>query len=189
MKSLFSKKIKIVFLLVVVSLFILAVGCTDKPKESVNTALPKQEEPKESSPNSEPAADTNKYLKLLSIEEVEKIGNFKDVKLVDKDPSKGAGGELNFAVEDEVILIIQVQGGSFYNSLKSTSFYKEDLSGLGDEAFWGSSGVTDSLNGLTFRLGDKAVSVVGFYDMGAEIKPYLNQDQLLEIANLILPRL
>ena len=188
------RKVKALLITLVALSLLVIPACSKNPQpaNSSGTTPPQsQEDPKENKESSAKDAfsTSEQYSKLLTVAEVEKIGGFEDVKTVEKNPSIGAGGDLNFASADDLILIVQIQDASLFNTSKASSFYKKDLSGLGEKAFWGSSGMGDSINGLAFLQGNKTVSIVGFYDMNKDMKPYFSEEQLLELANLMSSRL
>ena len=131
---------------------------------------------------------------------MEKVSGLSGIKLVPYDPSKGAGGQLNFALQDgSLVLIMSTMGSSMYDqSKKQKSFVKEQVSGIGDDAFSGpADDNTWAIKGsdghalqvaFNFRKGTQAAS------LGTFVKPettqlFLSQDQLRELAKLMLSRM
>lgn len=128
--------------------------------------------------------------KLLTPKDVEKVTGIQGLKLIPKNPVIGAGGDLNFAKgDDTVVLIANIQDSSRYKKWKSEEgFFHASVSGIGDEAFEGPSDGEDRYI-LIFQKGNKAVSLSSFFDMNAGGKPFLAQNQLRELAKIIISRL
>ncbi|MGO9642072.1 MAG: hypothetical protein ACLP1Y_12300 [Candidatus Acidiferrales bacterium] len=128
------------------------------------------------------------YAKLLSPADVSKVTGFPGVKFIPQDPSKGAGGDLNFALPDgKQILLANFQDAKFYNQSKAMKqYYGGEVQGVGDEAFIGKVMGLELV--LYFRKGTRSVALSSFIDMDSG-KPYLNQQQLRQLAALILSRM
>jgi len=149
------------------------------------------------------------YEELLSIEEVEAVTGIQGIKLVPRNPQMGAGGELNFALADGgMVLMVGVQDAPMYDEWKTEEgFFHESVADLGDEAFQGPSfGFHESVADLgdeafqgpsfgehryilVFRKGGKAIAVTSFFNLEAGAEPFLSQEQLREVAKIIIPRL
>ena len=127
---------------------------------------------------------------LLRAEDVEKIIGIKPIKLIPKDPTIGAGGDLNFAMENNsMLLTVAIQDVSMYTKWKEQEgFFHAEVSGIGDEAFEGPS-IGKERYILIFRKGQKAISLSSFFNMNAGGKPFFNQDQLRELAKIMVSRL
>jgi len=130
------------------------------------------------------------FKKLLTINEVEKVTGIQGIQLVPRDPTKGAGGDLNFALKDgTVLLIVLIQDSSMYNAWKKQQgFFHASVSNLGDEAFEGPS-IGKYRYILVFCEGKQAFSLSSFFNLKAGGKPFLNQEQLRDIAKIIISRL
>ncbi|MFC2164293.1 hypothetical protein ACFLT2_04780 [Acidobacteriota bacterium] len=128
--------------------------------------------------------------KRLTTNDVEKVTEIQGIKLIPRNPALGAGGDLNFAMEDNTLfLTVAIQDSSMYKQWKSEEgFFHADVSGIGDEAFEGPS-IGEQRYILIFRKGKKAVSLSSFFDMKAGGKPFLSQGQLRELAKIIISRL
>lgn len=128
--------------------------------------------------------------KLLTANDVKKTIRIQGVKLIPRNPVLGAGGDLNFAMGDNTLLLtVAIQDSSMYKQWKSEEgFFHASVSGIGDEAFEGPS-VGEHRYILIFRKGKKAVSLSSFFNMKAEGKPFLNQEQLRELAKVMISRL
>lgn len=127
---------------------------------------------------------------LLTVEDVEEVTGMQDLKLVPKNPIKGAGGDLNFAQQDEtLILMVNIQDKFIYETWKSQQgYFHADVPDLGNEAFEGPSfGEVRYI--LVFHKGGKAVSLSSFFSTGAGGDPFLSQDQLRELAHIMISRL
>ena len=127
---------------------------------------------------------------LLTVNEVEKVTGMQGIQLIPRNPRIGAGGDLNFALADgTLILITTVQKPSMYNTWKSQEgFFHASVSDIGDEAFDGPN-FGEHRYVLIFRKGDKAISLSSFFNMQAGGKPFLSQEQLREIAKIVISKL
>jgi hypothetical protein len=140
---------------------------------------------------SAPAAQSQPaYEKLLSVAEVEQVTGFQGLKLIPRDPRKGAGGDLNFAKADgTVVLVVSVLGLNDWRQSKEQGVFADPVSGLGDEAYDGPRGMDQQhRHALFVRKGNRAVGLGSFIDR-TQFKPGLSQAKLRELAKLILPRL
>lgn len=138
--------------------------------------------------------------KLLTIADVEKVSGLTGIKLVDRDPSKGAGGDLNFAMPDGslVVMLNTLNQRNYDDSKKQPGAVKEQVSGVGDDAWSGpaddNSWAMKGPDGhaiqvaFSFRKGTQGVSMATFLKTGTA-QPYLSQDQLRELAKSILSRM
>jgi len=130
------------------------------------------------------------YEELLSIEDVEEVTGVEGIKLVPRNPVIGAGGELNFALADEtMLLMVAIQDAPMYDEWKSQEgFFHESVPELGDEAFQGPS-FGEYRYTLIFRKGDRAIALSSFFNMQGGGEPFLNQEQLRQIAKTVISRL
>jgi len=130
------------------------------------------------------------YEELLTIKEVEAVTGIQGIKLVARNPQIGAGGELNFALADgSMVLMVGVQDAPMYDEWKTQEgFFHESVADLGDEAFQGPS-FGEHRYILVFRKGGKAIAVTSFFNLEAGAEPFLSQEQLREVAKIIIPRL
>ena len=126
-------------------------------------------------------------MKLLSVAEVESATGLKGVKVVPKNISKGAGGDLNFARADGTTVLAVVVAQGMYDSWKGESvLYNAPVSGIADEAFSGPAGTTPYV--IYFRKGKQGVQV-GTIANPADLKPLLTLDQLKAVAKIIASHL
>ncbi len=135
------------------------------------------------------AAGSQEKEKYLTIADVEKVSGEKGIKLVAYNPGKGAGGDLNFAKSDDTMfLLAQIQPKYFWNIWKGQAdSFNEPVSGVGDEAFNGPKGMPSNYV-LFFLKGDTAFSVSSFFNAGDTSKPFFSEDQLIELAKIMLSR-
>ena len=127
---------------------------------------------------------------LLTVDDVEKATGMKGIKLIPRNPAIGAGGDLSFALEDNtMLLIVAIQNVSMYTEWKKQEgFFYAAVSGIGDEAFEGPS-FGEHRYVLIFRKGENAISLSSFFNMEARGKPFLSQEQLRELAKIMISRL
>jgi hypothetical protein len=120
----------------------------------------------------------------LTVQDVEKITGLHGVKLVPADPSKGAGGDLNFANKDgKMILMVQrmLNSDALYSQTKKMNgTVKADIQGVGDAAF---SGPADMLQYFVgFKKGKGSGTAATFLTLtGTE----LPMDQVKKVAQQI----
>lgn len=129
--------------------------------------------------------------KYLTSADVEKISGMKGIKTVPRDPSKGAGGDLNFADADgKLVIMVNFSGNSIYEKSKQQKgIFKSDVKGVGEEAFSGPSTGPEYL--LVFRKGVHCVTLSTFFNIGGpSSKPtMLTKEQLIEIGKGIAGKL
>jgi hypothetical protein len=135
-------------------------------------------------------AETNPYDKYLTLTDVQTAGKLTGIKSVPRDPNKGAGGELNFALADGTMVLIvnfltlDAKGYPVYkNQMKP--YINAAVPGLGEDAFDGPGGAVQYF--LTFRKGTWVVSLSTFF--GPSGKTFLSMDQLKALAKVVLGRL
>jgi len=140
-----------------------------------------------------PAADASlDKTKLLTVADVTKITSIQGVKLVDKDPSKGAGGDLNFATPDGkmLLLLVVTEDSNAFDEWKRISV--APISGVGDEAFSGPKGVPEPYN-VYVRSKNQFISLGSFFDnkqaATGKMIPLLTIAQLTELAKIVVSRL
>jgi hypothetical protein len=131
--------------------------------------------------------DKSKY---LTVADVEKVSGETGLKLIDYDPSIGAGGDLNFAKSDNTMfLLAQIQNKSTVWDAwkKQTGFFNEAIPGVGDEAYNGPKGM-GVIYVLFFYKGNTAFSLSSFFNLTGDGKPYFTQEQLIELAKIMVSR-
>ena len=127
---------------------------------------------------------------LLTIRDVEAVTGIAGITLVPRGSQMGAGGDLNFALADKTLLLtVGIQEAAMYDEWKSQEgFFHEAVADLGDEAFRGPD-FGEYRYTLIFRKGAKAIALSSFFNMEAGGAPFLNQEQLGEIARIVVTRL
>ena len=127
---------------------------------------------------------------LLTADDVEQVAGLQGIKLIPRNPAIGAGGDLNFALQDNtMILTVAVQDSSMYERWKNEEgFFHAAVPGIGDEAFNGPS-FGEYRYVLIFRKGKTAVSLSSFINMKAGGEPYLNQEKLHSLAKIMISRI
>ena len=120
----------------------------------------------------------------LTVQDVEKITGLHGVKLVPANPSKGAGGDLNFANKDgELILMVQRMLNSdmlYSQTKKMKDAVKADISGVGDAAFTGPAGNLQYF--VSFKKGKGSGSAATFLTFTGTQLPL---DQVKKVAQQI----
>ena len=131
------------------------------------------------------------YAKLLTAADVSKVTGLAGVSLIPQDPSKGAGGDLNFALPNgkQILLVTFLDTNGYNQSKAMKGVYGGAVAGVGDEAFIGKVMGMDSI--LYFRKGARGAALSSFIDTdkGWPGSPYVNQQQLRQLAALILSRM
>jgi len=131
------------------------------------------------------------YAKLLTAADVSKVTGLAGVSLIPPDPSKGAGGDLNFALANgkQILLVTFLDTNAYNQSKAMKGVYGGDVAGIGDEAFIGKVMGMDSI--LYFLKGARGAALSSFIntDNGWPGSPYVNQQQLRQLAALILSRM
>jgi len=120
----------------------------------------------------------------LTVQDIEKITGLHGVKLVPRDPSKGAGGDLNFADKDgKLILMVNrmLNSDMLYSQTKNMKgSVKADISGVGDAAFTGPAGNLQYC--ISFKKGKGSGSVATFLSFTGTLLP---MDQVKKVAQLV----
>ncbi len=174
-----------VLAVVVLASLVFCVSCAKK--ESAEQATPAVE----GSQALDQSVDTgNAYAGYLTAADVERVTGRPGMKAIDRDPSVGAGGDLNFATRnDETALMVQIVDKSYYAGFKEP-YFKSALPGIGDEAFEGGTLPGYPPNIVVFAKGDKCVALTAFGDLKADTPTnLLTTGQLAELARIIASRM
>jgi hypothetical protein len=120
----------------------------------------------------------------VTVNDVEKITGLHGLKIVPRDPSKGAGGDLNFADQDGK-LVVMVQRMLFSDALyaetqKMKGVVKAEIAGVGDAAFSGPANNPQYF--ISFKKGKGSGSVASFLTLTGT---RLTLDQIKKIAQLV----
>jgi len=137
-------------------------------------------------------AQSSPYDKYLTISDVQDAGKLTGVKIVPYNPSKGAGGNLNFALQDGTLVLIatfQTLQPKDYEKMKTQmkSSIKASVPGIGDEAFTGPP--ADPQYFIEFKKGTRLVSLSTFFNKANYGQTFLNIDQLCALAKVVAGRL
>jgi hypothetical protein len=128
--------------------------------------------------------------KYLTVADVENVSGETGLKLIDYDPSIGAGGDLNFAKSDNTMfLLAQIQDKStvWDEWKKQDGFFNEAVPGVGDEAYNGPKGM-GVIYVLFFYKGSTAFSLSSFFNLTGDGEPFLTQEQLIELAKIMVAK-
>lgn len=129
------------------------------------------------------------YESYLTAADLEKVSALNGVKLIDKDPKKGAGGDLNFATKDDkMILMVQVVDKTQYTGYKKY-FFKAEVKGLGDQAMQGATLANNPPNLVAFTKGNSCIALTVFTNANDMSKNMLTIEQTKELAKIIASRM
>lgn len=130
------------------------------------------------------------YDAYLKAGDIEKVTGLKGVKSIDRNPSIGAGGDLNFTTADgKLIVMIQVVSKSQYAGYKQY-FFKSDIKGIGEQAMEGTTVAGMPSNLVAFTKGIQCVALTAFGDQASDgRKNMLTQDQMKALARTIASRM
>jgi hypothetical protein len=137
-----------------------------------------------------PLAGQAGHEELITVKDVEDVTGLQGIKVVPRNPQMGAGGDLNLALADgSLLMTVAIQDAPMYEEWKGQEgFVHAAVPDLGDEAFEGPT-FGEHRYVLIFRKGGKAIALSSFFNMQAGGEPFLNQDQLREIARIAISRL
>jgi hypothetical protein len=174
----------------VVALLILpGVGCS-RPASSAK--LPAVVVPSSSNPTtSAPSAQTTTTNAALTAADVSTVSGIAGVTEVPRDPSRGAGGDSNFADSNgKLILMVNYADAAAYGSFKQTLNYHGPVSGVGDAAFNGPAAKLNlPLYQLGVRSGDHAALLTTYFKgPGTKHGVVLSQPQLKALALIAISR-
>jgi hypothetical protein len=139
-------------------------------------------------PTTAPSASTAPS-NLLTPADVEQVSSLTGIKAVPRDPTKGAGGQVNLATADgKLVVMANFGNGAQFDTMKSSPNYRESLSGLGDAAFIGpSKNIMPTLYIVGFKKGDHS-AVLNTFFKGATTDTMLTMDQLKALAAIVASR-
>lgn len=142
----------------------------------------------QSTPQAVPVPAAPDYSKYLTIADVEKVSGISGIKLVPKNPSIGAGGDLNFATADEKLVVMAgFHGASMYQRY-SPEMIHSTVKGFGEEAFIGPKQGNHYI--LVFRKAQHTVAINSYFKLdGKPGETMLTMDQLKQLAKIVEGRL
>lgn len=190
-----SRSIRLFAVALSACLVLAVAGCSS----STGASAVSSGAPKSGSPSAATAATAVGDLKSASPEkvaakwltpaDVEKVAGVRGVKVVAKDPMKGAGGDINFADGKGLILMVNIGAAKWFANMKTTRNYREPVAGLGDEAFDGpSTEIMATLYQFGVRKADNAAVLTTYLVAGDPPKARLSQDQLKQLAAIAISR-
>jgi hypothetical protein len=128
------------------------------------------------------------YDNYLKTSDLEQVARMKGAKSIARNPSIGAGGDLNFTTaDDKLIVMVQIVDQSHYAGYKKM-FFKADVKGLGTQAMQGATFPGAANNLVAFRKGSKCVALTSFMDMKTS-KNMLTPEQLIALGKIIASRM
>jgi hypothetical protein len=160
---------------------LLLISCSGAVKEDKSTADIIQAET--------PVA-TKSYNDYLTATDIEKVAGMTGVKLIQKDPARGAGGHLNFAASDDnLIVMIQFVDKSHYEGYKMVCKENTGIKGLGDQAMMGATIPGYPENMVAFTKGNNCIALTVFGNMKETGTNMLTIEQTTELAKVIASRM
>jgi hypothetical protein len=180
-----TQKVKIVLsILLSLTLLMIISACGDNNK-SAGEEIEQLEEKMES--GQQGVEDLAGKINLLTIADMEKVSGMSGINLVDKGSLPGAGGSLNFALNDKMYAMLVIADMNVYDQWKTGEKYvHEKLSGIGDEAYSAPEGPVQFI--VFFRDGSKVASVSSFVNFETG-DPYLSLKQLSDLARIVAARM
>jgi len=132
------------------------------------------------------------YDQYLKPADIEKAGNLTGIRIVPYDPSKGAGGNLNFGLADGTVVLIatfQTMDQKAYDKYKTQmkSYIRGPVAGIGDDAFDGPPGNSPYFIG--FKKGNRVVTISTFFNTAKMGETYLSMTQLADLCKTVAGRL
>jgi len=183
-----TQKTALVLSIIISFIFMIIISaCGDKSDSAEEKGKQLQEKEKELIEGKQGVQDLAGKINFLTIADIEKVSGVSGIKLVDKGSLPGAGGSLNFALNDKMYAMFVIADMNVYDQWKNGEKYiHEKLSGIGDEAYSAPEGPVQFI--VFFRDGSNVASVSSFvnFDTG---DPYLNMKQLSELAKIAVGRM
>ena len=180
---------KIILVLSVILSFMLLIiisSCGDKSDSADERGEQLQEKEKELIDGKQGVEDLAGKINLLTIADIEKVSGVSGIKLVDEGSLPGAGGSLNFALNDKMYAMFVIADMNVYDQWKTGEKYvHEKLSGIGDEAYSAPEGPVQFI--VFFREGNNVASVSSFVNFETG-NPYLSLEQLSDLARVAVSR-
>lgn len=163
-------------------------ACGDKGNSAEEKGQQLQEKEKELiESGNQGVKDLTGKVNFLTPADIESVSGLKGIKLVEKGSLPGAGGSLNFALNDKMYAMFVIADMGVFNEWKTMDGYAVDkLSGIGDEAYSAPKGKTQFV--IFFRDGNKVGSVSSFLNSDT-LEPYLTIEQLSQLARIAVSRM
>lgn len=133
------------------------------------------------------------YEKFISAADIAKITGITGLKIIPRNPSKGAGGDLNYAnTQGEMVIMFQFLSSSFFEEFKKVpQMYGTPLKLEGTDMDILIGPPKPPQYALIFKKGLYTVSISSFFNFGGA-KPgtlYVEMPKIKELAKLIASRL
>lgn len=183
-----KQKIKIVLpILFSLTLLIFISACGDKSDSADERGEQLQENEKELIESGKQGAkDLTGKVDFLTPADIESVSGIKGIKLVEKGSLRGAGGSLNFALNDKMYAMLVIADMDVFIEWKTMEGYAVDkIPNIGDEAYSAPGGKTQFV--VFFRKGSKVGSVSSFLDSDT-LEPFLTIEQLSQLARIAVSR-
>lgn len=182
---------KTTLVLSIIVLFILLIfisACGDKNNSAEERGQQLQEKEKDLIEAGKLGVkDLTGKVNFLTPADIESVSGLKGIKLVEKGSLPGAGGSLNFALNDKMYAMFVIADMDVFNEWKTMEGYAVDkLSGIGDEAYTAPGGKTQFV--VFFRDGNKVGSVSSFLNSDT-FEPYFTIEQLSQLARIAVSRM
>ena len=181
-------KIRIAFLVLALLLISILGGCTDSGEsaDEGGQTTTETEEAAESTPESSEAD----YSDVLTPADVEAVTGMTGLVVMEPDPTVGAGGEVNIADADGLLVVMVDAGTGLWDAWQSDGMTVDRPSDptVGDESFLGpKDAADDDVYILGFRKGETDAAVVAFFNV--DFTRTLTLDQMYELAEIVESRL
>jgi hypothetical protein len=184
-----TQKSKLVFSVVIAfMLMIIISACGDKGDSTKEKGQQLQEKEKKLIESGKQGVkDLSGKINLLTTADIESVSGMKGIELVEKGSLPGAGGSLNFALNDKMYAMLVIADMKIFDQWKNTQDYVfERLSNIGDEAYSAPKRPVQFI--VFFRDGSKVASVSSFVNFETG-DPYLSMKQLSELAKIAVSRI
>lgn len=186
MKTLKVKNVLLMFLSLTIVIIITTCGDKSDSAEEKGQQL-KEIEKELIESGKQGVKDLTGKVDFLTPADIESVSGLNGIKLVEKGSLPGAGGSLNFALNDKMYAMFVIADMGVFNEWKTMEGYAVDkIPNIGDEAYSAPGGKTQFV--VFFREGNKVGSVSSFinFDTG---DPYLSIEQLSQLAKTAVKRM
>jgi hypothetical protein len=168
-------------------LLIIISACGDKSDSAEEKGQQLQQEEKELIESGKQGVkDLTGKVDFLTPADIESVSGLKGIKLVEKGSLPGAGGSLNFALNDNMYAMFVIADMGVFNEWKTMEGYAVDkIPNIGDEAYSAPGGKTQFV--VFFREGNKVGSISSFLNKDT-LEPFLTIEQLSQLARIAVSR-
>ncbi|NWG28033.1 MAG: hypothetical protein HXY48_05800 [Ignavibacteriaceae bacterium] len=182
-----QKTLLVLSVIISFMLLIIISACGDKNDSAEDRGQQLQQEEKELIESGKQGVkDLTGKVDFLTPADIESVSGLKGIKLVEKGSLQGAGGSLNFALNDKMYAMFVIADMGVFNEWKTMEGYAVDkIPNIGDEAYSAPGGKTQFV--VFFREGNKVGSVSSFLDTDT-LEPFLTIEQLSQLARIVVSR-